>query len=353
MTFLVNTSYRGQRITGQQRYAHEIAGRLCDHAEKCAAIGPTGRWARSSIRTWAWVQLVLPAVARSTPVLSLTARAPLWTRRQVTVVHDLFVLSHPEWFSRRYVWTHAPLLWAQIRTSSALVAVSQQVARELERLRGEPVAVAPNAPSDVFLDMADRPSDTGVLDRLGLESGTFFLAVGSRDPRKNLPRLAAAYALLDDDQRARHPLVVVGGHNAVFRGEEITWPVGTVDAGFVPDADLADLYRHARSVVFVSLAEGFGLPLVEAAAAGARSGLISNIEVFRWICGESARYVDPHDVGSIAAGLRAEIVRPGGLEIDLTRFRWDVSAAVIEETCQRVAARRDSVHARRPGRTTS
>lgn len=327
---LINQSYCTQRVTGQQRYATEIARRL---ETSCGAVRPTGFWSGSPLRVWAWVQFLLPLVAGGSLVLSMTSRAPLWRRRHVLVVHDLFVLTNPEWFSRRYVWTHAPLLRAQLRSAAAVVAVSQPVADQLARFYTGPITVAPNAPSEVFR----RPAvDDGiaVVER-GLVGGSYFLAVGSKDPRKNLGRLAEAYGQLTADERRQHPLVVVGGGSAIYRDQDVAWPDGTVDAGYVSDDELRQLYRGARSVVFVSLAEGFGLPLVEAAAAGAGSLLISDIDVFRWVCGEHARYVDPLSTNSIAAGLRAEIDSPLQQEIDLERFSWDASAAVINDVCLR------------------
>jgi glycosyltransferase involved in cell wall biosynthesis len=333
---LINESYWTQRVTGQQRYATEIARRL-KASTSAAPVRPTGFWSSSTLRVWAWVQFVLPFVARGALVLSMTARAPLWRRRHVLVVHDLFVLTNPEWFSKRYVWTHAPLLRAQIRSAAAVVAVSLPVADQLASLRSGPIAVAPNAPSDVFrLPAAD---DGAALAERGLAARSYFLTVGSKDPRKNLRRLAEAYGQLSPDERARHPLVVVGGGSAIFRDEEVPWPDGTVDAGYVSDDELCQLYRGARSVVFPSLAEGFGLPLVEAAAAGARSLLISDIEVFRWICGERARYVDPSSVASIAAGLRAEVDDPQNQEINLERFSWDASATIVGDVCLHASGR--------------
>jgi glycosyltransferase involved in cell wall biosynthesis len=334
---LINQSYRGQRVTGQQRYAAEIARRLGPETS-FRPQGPRGFWAASTARVWAWVQFVLPVIARGSVVLSMTARAPLWCRRQVLVVHDLFVLDHPEWFSRTYVWTHAPLLRAQIKSAAAVVAVSQPVADELSALRRDDVVVAPNAPSEVFRGGGPEPSN--VLSVQGLEPGSYFLAVGSRDPRKNLHGLAEAYALLDDEERRDHPLVLVGGGAGIYRNQNIHWPEGTVDAGYVDDEELRRLYRDARAVVFVSLAEGFGLPLVEAAAAGASSLLISDIEVFRWICADQARYVDPTWPNDIARGLRAEIDAPSSQDIDLDRFSWDTSAAAVESVCLRVAGGR-------------
>jgi glycosyltransferase involved in cell wall biosynthesis len=335
---LINQSYWTQRVTGQQRYAIEI-GRRLEASAAYAGARPRGFWAGSTSRAWAWVQLVLPVAARGAVVLSMTSRAPLWRRRHVLVVHDLFVLTNPEWYSRRYVWTHAPLLRAQIRSAAAVVAVSRPVADQLARLRSEPVPVAPNAPSDVFRRPRTDEQDDGTLEDRGLVAGAYFLAVGNRDPRKNLGRLAGAYGQLSEDERRQFPLVLVGGGSSIYRDEDLVWPGGTIDTGYVPDDELRQLYRHARSIVFVTKAEGFGLPLVEAVAAGARGLLVSDIEVFRWICGENARYVDPSSTTSIAAGLRLEIESPQQQEMDLERFDWDASAAIVDDVCRRVAER--------------
>jgi glycosyltransferase involved in cell wall biosynthesis len=329
---LVNESYWTQRITGQQRYATEIARRL-ERASGYRPVRPSGFWAGSALRVWAWVQLVLPIVAQRRLVLSMTSRAPLWRRRHVLVVHDLFVLTNPEWFSRRYVWTHAPLLRAQLRSAAVVVAVSRPVADQVARLRPGPVLVAPNAPSEVFRAAGGTDRRDDALDARELEAGTYFLAVGSRDPRKNLARLVEAYAGLTDVERSKHPLVLVGGGSSIFRGEDVGSVDGVVDAGYVSDEELAQLYRGARCVVFISRAEGFGLPIVEAAAAGAPSLLLSDIEVFRWICGDDARYVDAESVEAVRDGLRAEIEEPGCRKVDIERFDWDTSAAVIAEAC--------------------
>lgn len=338
MTLLVNRGFAPQRVTGQQRYAHEIAERLMA-ITGCGSVEPTGFWARSPLHVWAWVQAVLPWAARGALLVSMTSRAPLWRRRHVLVVHDLFVLTNPEWYSRLYVWTHAPLLRAQIRSAAAVVAVSGPTADRLSRLRRDPIAVAPNAPSAVF-EQRDDERDDAVLVARGLVHGGYFLTVGNRDPRKNLPRLLRAYGGLTVDERSKHPLVVVGAGAHIYRDETLTWPDGAIDAGYVDDDALRALYRGARSVVLVSLAEGFGLPIVEAVAAGAQSLLVSDIDVFRWICEDRTRYVDPTSTADITAGLRAEITDPYGQELDIDRFNWDAAAAVVHDACRTVARRR-------------
>jgi glycosyltransferase involved in cell wall biosynthesis len=334
---LVNSAFRPQRVTGQQRYAIEIADRLLTRPG-FESIGPSGRWSGSSLRVWGWVLLALNRVARGATLLSLTARAPVRHRRHVVVIHDLFLVTNPEWFSRRFSITHVPLLRAQLREAAAIVAVSESVAAEVrERFAGE-VVVAPNAPSAVF-GRADAAADAAVLEKRGLASGGYLLSVGSMDPRKNLPTLAEAYGRLPLATRQSFPLIIVGGGAAAFRDQTFTWPEGTRDAGYVTDDELRALYAGARAVVFPSKAEGFGLPLVEAAAAHCAGLVVSDIPVFRWICGEGAAYVDPSSADSIAAGLQRAVdgtVPP--ISIAPGRFDWDSSADTVGELCLRIAA---------------
>jgi glycosyltransferase involved in cell wall biosynthesis len=330
-TTLVNTSFRMQRITGQQRYATEIASRLLVE-DGFTEVAPGPWFSRSALRTWIWVSTLLEARAQGRLLLSMTARAPTFHRRQVLVVHDLFVLTNPEWFSRRYVLTHAPILRAQLKRATAVIAVSEPVAREVRDHFAGTIAVAPNAPSRKFFDGANDEA----LTTRGLHANGYFLAVGSMDPRKNLPVLAEAYGNLGQEERAQLPLVIVGGAAGIYRHEQIAWPTGVIDAGYVTDQELAGLYAGARAVIFPSLAEGFGLPLVEAAAAGSRALAVSDIPVFRWVCGDGATYFDPTSASSVTAALRAVSSDPPRISIDLGRFDWDMSADVVKELCLRL-----------------
>lgn len=332
---LINGAFRPQRITGQQRYASEISIRLLTTSEVQETV-PSKWWSSSSLRTWTWVLSVLPARARRSVLVSMTSRAPLRHPRHILIVHDLFVLTNPEWYSRRYVWTHAPLLRAQIRQARAVIAVSEPCAQDLAKYRDDEISVAPNAPSKVF-SAPEVPADLEMLRNRGLEPRSYLLTVGSLDPRKNLVRLAAAYARLTPSIRRRYPLVVAGGGASIFRAENANWPTETILLDYVPDDDLRVLYRHAQSVVFVSQAEGFGLPLVEAAAAGAKGLVAADIPVFRWICGDHARYVDPLSVDSIADGMNAELTNSTAPAFDLSPFDWNRSAATVLQVSKRIA----------------
>ena len=337
---VVNGAHAGQRVTGQQRYAREIGARLV--AGGAGELLPPPRLRASSAGSWAWSLSALPVAARDRTLVSLTSRAPLVHPRHVVAVHDLFVLTHPEWYGRRYVATHAPHLRATLRSAAAVVAVSEPVADEVRAsgLTAAPVTVAPNAPSTVFRPGPEQAAGHGVP---GVPDEGFLLVVGSHDPRKNLARLVEAYGTLPELVRREHPLVVVGGSAPVFRQTEIPRVAGVVTTGYVDDETLAGLYRRARGVVFPSLAEGFGLPLVEAALAGATVAA-SDIPVFRWIAGEHPVWFDPASVEGVRDGLLRLLDAPSaqdGFAASVARrFDWDVSAATVASVCASVAAER-------------
>lgn len=337
----VNEAFRPQRVTGQQRYATEVADRLL-RAPDVTGARPGGFAGRRGATAWAWTLAVLPVRTRGDVLLSLTSRAPLGHPRHVVTVHDLFVLTNPEWYSRGYVRTHAPVLRSSLRGAAAVLAVSEPVAAQVRAsgLTSAEVTVVPNAPSDLFGEVTADVATT-VLDRHGLTRDRYLLTVGSRDPRKNLRRLVDAHAGLAPAVRRAFPLVVVGGGHAAFGDEGISLPDDVVELGYVSDAELAALYGSARAVVFPSLDEGFGLPIVEAAAAGARL-VASDIPAFSWIAGDAMATVDPRSTDSIRAGLERVVDDIDSVPLlDVaamrSRFDWDRSAATALDVCRSVA----------------
>lgn len=330
---VINGAFRGQRITGQQRYATEVARELLAKPG-VSEIVPPPAIQKNRVLSWFWALTCHLRISRDDTLLTLTSRGPLWSRRQALVVHDLFVLDHPEWYSRKYRITHAPVLRSQIKSAKQLFAVSAPVATEVQHrfsLKNTPVT-APNAPSAIFTQ--DVP-DTGILDRFNLAPQRFFLTVGSLDPRKNLDRLVTAYLQLPSDVRRDYPLVIAGGSSDVFRSENNA-PAeesGVVRLGYVSDEELAQLYSNAHVFVFPALDEGFGLPIVEAMAAGSRV-YASDIKVFHWVGGDAVEYFNPYDLENITDVLLAsgttEPVR--GIEPPGVRFSWEKTADAIYST---------------------
>jgi glycosyltransferase involved in cell wall biosynthesis len=275
------------------------------------------------VRDVGWYLAALPAKARRDGVDVLhcpTHRAPVRSPVPLVVTfHDLAVLRHPETFNR---WTRAYSRLALPRVAKAagrLIAVSEFTKRELIDLLDVPekkVRVIPNAVGPPFEAQGDAAA------------GDYVLAVSTLEPRKNLPRLIEAY------RRARLnglELLVAGapGWGGVrVEGEGIRW------LGEVQDDELARLYRGARCVAYVSLYEGFGLPVLEAMACGAPVVAGRN-DAAEELAGGAAVLVDPLDPDAIAAGIaeavaRADELRAFGLE-RARAFDWrDVARATLE-----------------------
>jgi len=137
----------------------------------------------------------------------------------------------------------------------------------------------------------------------------YILTVGRMDPHKNIHRLIEGYAKARSKKDVFPALVIVGGkHEPVYT--ELVWStikkLGIKDyvyfTPFIKDSDLPLVYRCADTFLFVSLSEGFGMPLVEAMASGCPT-LASNISAMPEIAGGAAYLADPYNINDIADGI--------------------------------------------------
>jgi len=219
----------------------------------------------------------------------------------VAIVHDLVTFDPAMAPNRRSAMIERLTLGGAVRRARGFVCVSQTTANALiARFPGaaQRITVAP-------LGVAPTLSVPGLAELEALPEPGFVLAVGTLEPRKNLPRLVAAYRALSPELQAAHPLVVVGASG---------WSTGpTVAAlrslgdrclrlGHVSDSALAELYRRCAVFCYASLGEGFGLPVLEAMAAGAPV-LTSALSSLPEVGGDAAVYVNPHNVDDIRRGL--------------------------------------------------
>lgn len=232
---------------------------------------------------------------------------PMWTSMPTVItIHDMLYWSHPELMTTP-LYTR-PVMWMEKRgaaNAARLITDSQVSADEIEKYLGFPherLHVVPLA--------AEHPETAPVVTE---RPENLVLASGQRRPHKNWDRLIRALALVEEDVRPR--LVITGG-----RGED---PLAAVVAetdmedwvelrGWVEDAELADLRSRARALAFPTLAEGFGLPILEAMSEGLPV-LASDLPVLREVGGDAARWFDPFDLDSIADALRVAATRPDEL----------------------------------------
>jgi glycosyltransferase involved in cell wall biosynthesis len=229
----------------------------------------------------------------------------------VVTVHDLAVFRHPEAFNR-WTRTYSPRVVPRVLAAARrIIAVSEFTRRELGDLLHVPdgkIRVVPNGVDDEFT--REGPA----------ADGDYVLAVGTLEPRKNLPRLVEAARRNDVELR----VVGARGWGGVeVAGNGVRW-LGEVD-----DAELARLYRGALCVAYPSVYEGFGIPVLEAMACGAPV-VTSRGTAMEEVADGAAVLVDPNDPVELAAGLERavaerDVLVTRGLE-RARAFRWDAIA---------------------------
>ena len=294
---------------------------------KTKVLGMT--WPRSR---WLWANLRLPfgLAGENFDLLHFPFyMAPLSVRRGfVVTVHDVAFEAHPEWFGAKARFAFRAFSRGSAERAGAVITVSEFSKKEIIKYFGIPekkVFVTYPGVSGDFSPGAKRAggTDGGALERHGINR-PYILCVGDISRRKNAVTLLNAFKEL----RKKHDvqMVIVGRtlppHPPAGGIIEALGLAGrVVSAEKVPDADLVELYRSAACYASASLYEGFGIPAIEALACGTPV-VLSDIEVYREVCGDAGTYVNPGDAGSIAEGLAAalsgsaEITRRAGYGVE-------------------------------------
>lgn len=290
-----------------------------------------------------WEQLALLRFSRRAYLVNFNYSGPLLKRRQLVTVHDATVKVMPDSFTRAYRLTHNLLVAVLGRTAQDLMTVSEFSRAELARcfgLKRRDVLVGREGGEHARLP-AD---DAEVLRRHGLVAGQFILGVGSVKPNKNYGLLGRAMTLLP---HYPWPVAIAGAKDiGIFRDGSVL-PEAFRFLGFVPDTELAALYRQAAWFVFPSCYEGFGLPAVEAMANGCPV-LAARAASIPEVCGNAALYFDARDPADLAAilqkvldqpTLRQDLVEAGRER--LRHYNWRANAQILLDHLQhRLAAPR-------------
>jgi glycosyltransferase involved in cell wall biosynthesis len=260
-----------------------------------------------------WFKLKLPQrwfLARTDVTHSTNLAGPrLKGSKLVVTVHDLSFCREPAWHKQDNVAFSRRALEDAVNHAELLIAPSAFTAAELGELypqtRGR-VRVVPEAVLPLYRPAQDPGEVARVKARHGLER-PYLLFVGTLEPRKNLVRLLKAYHRLLAGGQEEFDLVLAGGPG--WKSAEIEAAIadpagrGRVRRlGYVPGPELPALYQGAWALVYPSLYEGFGLPVLEALACGVPV-VTSRAASLPEVAGDAALYLDPSDGQSLLAAL--------------------------------------------------
>lgn len=311
----------------------------CSHVEQRVIPWP---------RAWTHLRFAA-ALWRSRPDVTFVPAhtLPLWfPGPAVVTVHDLgyvyFPEAHPP-LARRY------LAWStrhSVRRASRIIVDSLATARDLSAHYHVPqhrISLVYPGVDPSLAPVRDSERLAAVRRRYGLPE-RYLLFVGTLQPRKNIARLVRAYALWREQSGMREVGLVLAGPRGWLY--DPVWTAGAPDVvmtGYVADADVPALYSGALALLFPSLHEGFGFPVLEAMRCGTPV-ITSNTSSLPEVAGDAALLVDPRDVQAIAAAidrvvadeaLRASLVERGFQQA--ATFTWERAAQQTLRVLERAA----------------
>lgn len=295
--------------TGVGRYAGELAAALTERGVEVVRFAVAwGAPPAAGVRRWrvparaaraAWRRWDRPSIERLTGPVDLVHATnfvlpALGSAPGVVTVHDLSFLRDDTWPGGHRLRDLVP--WSVARAAKVIVptaAIAGEVATRLG-VTEDRIAVTPEGVAPVFFGAA--PLGDGALAALGIRA-PFAVAVGTIEPRKNLS------TLLEEWRRAGlegWTLVLAGPRGW---GPELPETPGVVPIGWVGDETLPGLLAAADLFCYPSLYEGFGLPPLEAMAAGTPA-VVGRYPAAEEVLGDAAWLVDPADAGGFAEALR-------------------------------------------------
>ena len=309
MKIYINGRFLTQRITGVQRYALEITMALESlisddkNLQKHEYIVIAPKKVLYSIKLnniqvvqkgilkgHLWEQLELPIYSHDGFLMNFCNCAPLIKRNQTVTIHDAAVSAMPNSFSWVFrTWYKLMFMWLG-RNLEHIFTVSEFSKKELYKYYDIPLSkihVTYNG-----IDHIKRlKADESIIDREDLKGKKYVLAVSSMNPSKNFPLVLDVARLMPDVE-----FIIAGGSNEkVFKSAGLDVPQNARLIGYVSDEELMALYRHASVFVYPSLYEGFGIPPLEAMMCGCPA-IVSDIEVFHEVYGDSVEYCDCYSV---------------------------------------------------------
>lgn len=268
----------------------------------------------------------------------------------VATVMDAIPLAHPEWVSKRLRTFKNAAFRQMARSTKRIITISEYSKADIVHYFGIPaerVSVTYLGVNPAYAQPVAAEMRQAVLQRYGLEAG-FFIFVGTIQPRKNVARIIEAHRMLPEEIQKAFPLVIVGRNG--WGTDELLPELLALQArrcgcwlDKVTDDELHALLQSARALVYPSLYEGFGLPVLEGFAAGLPV-ISSSTTSIPEVAGDAALLVNPEQSVEIADAMQ-RLAEDDGLAADLVKrgrgrvkdFTWAECARQTLAVYQNVA----------------
>ncbi len=349
MNILVNLVFVPQEPTGLANYSLNLLRHLqnnhdlkvLDHHQYPQLSNDFG--IRGHLRRLAWTQWQLPQIyqqQKADLIFSPIPEAPLFSKcRSIVTIHDLIPLRFPQWFSLGQKSYCRYYVQQVLQQADHVLCNSQTTAIDVQQF----FHISP-----AKLTITPLACDHNQFRFLDLPPSNYFLYLGRSNPHKNVDRLIRAFAQLSSNlspklsQGEDYELWIAGSSDRRYTPDliQLAASLGVSKQvkflNYVPDAELPEMINRSIALVFPSLWEGFGLPVLEAMACGTPV-ITSNLSALKEVAGDAALLVNPYQTAEIAGAMQ-EIIQDSGLRSHLRRlglaraaqFTWQQTAAATQ-----------------------
>ena len=262
----------------------------------------------------------------------------------VATIYDAIPISNPEWLKKGKVGLKVKLWKKTAAWANHVITISEYSKQQIQEHFGineNKISITPlGVDLRWFNVQADKTAYTALL-KFSLPD-QYYLFVGTLQPRKNIARVIDAYQLLPDNIKNHIPLVIIGRHGwscdqLVIDLMQQKYGKNVIWLQHISDEDLLRIMKFSVALVFPSLAEGFGLPVIEAFASQIPV-ITSNTTSLPEIAGNAALLINPLDIEAISEAMQkiveqrsvAETLKSAGLQ-RAHQFTWEQTAQLTHE----------------------
>jgi len=303
-----------------------------------------------------WVHFQLPLICyrkKAAILLSPEYNTPLFTPcRKVVIVHDVHMRAQRQfnsslWFYLYYI----PFIEMAIKRADLIITISNFSKQEIIKwmhIAEKKIEVVYWGVDPLFADPVAENTFEKLAEQYVIEKNKYLLFVGTFEARKNIERIVESFKLLQkrNENAIQDIKLVIAGKSSFSKFSDRTHEIKSlvekydlnnkvIFCGFIPDDSLVALYSNAVCVLFPSLYEGFGFPIIEGFASGT-AVITSNICSMPEIAGNAALLVDPNSVTDLErkifsltadSNLRLQLIAAG--KIRLQDFDWSITSEKI------------------------